>query len=351
MRWDRTLTVVHAHAEGEVGRVITGGVIDLPGASMLEKRRYLETRNDWLRRFCIFEPRGAVTMSVNLVLPPTDARADVGMLVMEQADYPAMSGSNAICVVTTLLETGALAMREPQTRVVLDTPAGLVTATAECRDGKCLRVTLEAMPCFAAKLDAAVEVPGHGTVTADIAYGGCFFALVDAAALGFSLTPDEARDLVALGQRITNAAAEQHPVSHPEIAEIPGITFTHFGTPPDAEGVRRSAVVIRPGRLDRSPCGTATMAKLAALHARGEMRPGDVLLHESPIGTRFSAELVAETTVGGRRAIVPRLSGRGWVTAIMQMGLDPSDPFPDGFVMTDTWGPDAAQLMRPLDGG
>jgi len=348
MRWDRTLTVVHAHAEGEVGRVITGGVLEVPGASMIEKRRHLETENDWLRRFCIFEPRGAASMSVNLVLPPADPRADVGMLVMESADYPAMSGSNAICVVTTLLETGMLAMVEPETRVVLDTPAGLVTAVAICRDGKCEWVTLEAMPCFAAKLDAAIEVPGHGTLAADIAYGGCFFALVDAAALGFALTPDEARDLVELGQRITGAAAAQHPVSHPEIAEIPGVTFTHFGTPPDRAGVRRSAVVIQPGRLDRSPCGTATMAKLAALHARGEMKVGDTLIHESPIGTRFSAELVAATTVGGRPAIVPRLSGRGWVTAIMQMGLDPSDPFPDGFVMTDTWGPDAARLMRPL---
>jgi proline racemase len=351
MRWQRTLTVVHTHAEGEVGRVITGGVIDVPGASMREKRRHLETQNDWLRRFCIFEPRGAATMSVNLVLPASDPRADAGMLVMESADYPAMSGSNAICVVTTLLETGMLAMAEPTTTVRLDTPAGLVTATAECRDGKCERVTLEAMPCFVDRLDAQIEVPRHGTVSADIAYGGCFFALVDATRLGFRLTPDEARDLVELGQRITNAAAEQHPVRHPEIAELPGITFTHFGTPPDAEGVRRSAVVIQPGRLDRSPCGTATMAKLAALHARGEIGPGGRLVHESPIGTRFTAEIAGHTRVGGRPAIVPRLSGRGWVTAIMQMGLDPSDPFPDGFVLSDTWGPDAARLMRPLSDG
>lgn len=344
MHWQRVLTVVQAHAEGEVGRVVVGGVLDVPGASMLDKKRHLETHDDWLRRFCLFEPRGAAAMSANLVLPPADPRADVGMIVMESADYPAMSGSNAICVVTTLLETGVVAMRVPETTVVLDTPAGLVTAQASCRHGKCERVTLEAMPCFADRLDAPLELPGQGTISCDVAYGGCFFALVDASSLGFSLRPDEARDLVTLGQRITNAAAEQLPVAHPDLPDANRITFTHFGTPADAEGVRRSAVVVQPGRLDRSPCGTGTMAKLAALHARGEMALGDRLVHESPIGTRFTAEIAGECRVGARPAVVPRLSGRGWITAIMQMGLDPSDPFPAGFVMSDTWGPDAARL-------
>jgi len=345
MRWERIYTVVQAHAEGEVGRVVTGGVLDLPGTSMLEKKRHLEG-DDWLRRFLLFEPRGAAAMSANLVLPPADPGADVGMIVMESADYPAMSGSNAICVVTVLLETGIITMREPQTVVVLDTPAGLVTATGHCREGKCERVSLEAMPCFVDRLDAQLEVPGHGTLTCDVAYGGCFFALIDATSLGFRLNPDEARELVALGQRITNAAAEQIAVAHPDLPDVAGVTFTHFGTPADADGVRRSAVVVQPGRLDRSPCGTGTMAKLAALHARGEIAVGGTLVHESPIGTRFSAEVVSECRVGDRAAIVPRLSGRGWITAIMQMGLDPSDPFATGFVMNDAWGPDAAKLMQ-----
>ncbi|MDP6707963.1 MAG: proline racemase family protein [Alphaproteobacteria bacterium] len=345
MRWDRVLSVVHAHAEGEVGRVITGGVVEVPGATMLEKKQHLERNGDELRRLCIFEPRGGPTMSVNLVLPPTDPAAAAGMIVMEAAEYPPMSGSNAICVVTTLLETGMVAMQEPETIVVLDTPAGLVTATAICRDGKCERVSLESVPAFVDRLDARLEVAGMPTVTCDIAYGGAFFALVDASALGFALRPDEARDLVLLGQKVTLAAAEQLAVKHPETPAINTVSFTHFGTAPDDQGVRKSAVVMQPGRLDRSPCGTGTMAKLAALDARGELADGAPLVHESPIGTRFTAEIVARTRVGDKTAVVPRLSGRGWVTASMQIGVDPSDPFPAGFVMPDVWGPDAAALM------
>lgn len=347
MRLDKLITVVHVHAEGEVGRVITGGVLDLPGATVAEKQRHLEAENDALRRLLLFEPRGGAAMSANLIVAPCDPAADVGLIIMESADYPPMSGSNAICTVTALLETGMLTMHEPETRVVLDTPAGLVTAIAECRDGKCLRVSLESVPCFVDRLDAPIEVPGLGTVTADIAYGGAFFAIVDAAALGFDLVPAEARALVELGQRITGAAAEQAPVTHPENPDIGTVTFTLFGGPPRGpDEVRKSAVVIAPGRLDRSPCGTGTMARLAVLHARGVLGVGDALTHESLIGTRFVARIADTTMVGGRPAIVPRLTGRAWIIGTGQYGLDPSDPFPEGFVLGDTWGIDADSLSE-----
>ena len=346
MRWERTVTLWHAHAEGEVGRVIVGGGPEVPGVTMLEKKLWLEREADWLRRLCLFEPRGAAAMSANLIVPPTRREAQAGFIVMESTDYPAMSGSNAICVATVLLETGILPMQEPETRIVLDTPAGLVTAVAACRAGKCERVTLECPPVFVERLDARVEVEGHGAIACDVAYGGAFFALVDAAALGFALEPGEARELVALGEKITAAAAHLE-ARHPESPEIAGVSFTHFGGPPRGpDGARRSCVVVQPGRLDRSPCGTGTLAKLACLHARGEVRLGETLIHESPIGTRFLAQAVEEVRVGGRPALRARLTGRAWLAGSMQLGLDPSDPFPAGFTLADAWGPGAAALRR-----
>ena len=345
MRWKQTITVVQAHAEGEVGRVVTGGVADVPGATMFDKMRHLESHGDSLRRMLLFEPRGGAAMSANLLLPPVASEADAGLIVMESTNYPPMSGSNAICAVTVLLETGTLKMEEPETYVVLDTPAGLVGAAAKCRDGKCESVTLASVPAFVERLDAAIEVAGHGTVAADIAYGGAYFAIVDAQALGFDLVPGEARGLVALGRRITAAAAEQVPVAHPENPDIDAITFTLFGGPPRGpDNARRSAVVIAPGRLDRSPCGTGTMARLAVLHARDALGADATLIHESVIGTRFTARAMAETTVAGRPAIVPELTGRAWIVGLMQLGHDPSDPFPEGFALSDTWGADAAGL-------
>jgi proline racemase len=343
MDWDRTISLVHVHAEGEVGRVITGGVPPPPGATMFARACHLEREADQIRRLCLFEPRGSAAMSVNLITPPADPRADIGMIVMESTDYPPMSGSNAMCTVTAVLETGILVMREPETVVILDTPAGLVTATARCRDGKVEQVSLESVPCFVDRLDAEIDVPGLGRIRVDVAYSGAYFALVDAAALDISLAPEDARALVELGQRITHAAAAQLPVGHPENAEIPGIAFTHFGGPPtidDAERqCRASTVVIQPGRLDRSPCGTGTMAKLACLIKRGEIGMGEDLVHVSPIGTRFIARAVRETTVGAMSAIVPRLTGRAWIAGTMQLALDPGDPFPEGFTLPDTWGP------------
>jgi len=339
MRWQKVVTVAHAHAEGEVGRVITGGVLDVPGKTMFDKKSWLEKHGDGLRRMILFEPRGSAAMSVNLLLAPTTPKADAGFIVMESTDYPPMSGSNAMCVTTVLLETGILPMKEPTTKVVLDTPAGLVTATATCRDGKCERVSLESVPAFVTHLDATLEVEGLGTVTVDVAYGGAVFAMVDAAKLGFKIEPSEARDIVAVGRKVTAAADAQLTVKHPRNPKINRVAFTHFGGPPrGATKRRRSTVVIEPGRLDRSPCGTGTMAKLAQLTARGQLKVGEKLFHDSITGTNFIADVVRKTKVGRYDAVVPRVSGRAWIAGLFQLGYDPSDPFPEGFTLPDTWG-------------
>jgi proline racemase len=340
MRTARTITVVGCHAEGEVGRVITGGVLPPPGDTLFEQKAWLE-RDDSLRKFLLFEPRGGAFVHANLVVPAKTPGADAGFIIMEPTDYPPMSGSNSICVVTVLLETGMVAMHEPETRLTLDTPGGLIEAVASCRDGRCEKVRIRNVPSFAAMLDASVEVAGLGTIACDIAYGGAFFAIVDAPALGFAITPDEARDLVETGERIKAAVAEQHPVRHPENPDIHTVTFTEFAAPlgVDSDGAKTAAnaVVISPGKIDRSPCGTGASARMAALNARGELAPGEAFIATSIIGSRFECAIADTTEVGGRPAILPSIAGRAWITGITDYMLDPDDPFPQGYTLSDTW--------------
>ena len=340
MRWNTVLTVVGCHAEGEIGNVVTGGVGDVPGESMLEKKQFLERERDDLRQLLLREPRGGVTTSANIVLPSANPDADLGYVIMESLEYPVMSGSNTICVVTVLLETGMLPMVEPLTELTLESPAGLIRVACECRDGKVTSVRFVNQPSFVHHLDAAVEVPGIGTVRADVAWGGMAYVLTDARELGFALTPDEAHDLCVVGQRVKSAAAEQLPVAHPENPHYAGITQTEFTLPARREdGVlhARNAVVVSPGRIDRSPCGTGTSARLAVMAARGEIAIGERFVHESIIGTRFDSRIDSATTVGGLPAVVPSVAGQAWITDISQVGRDPSDPFPEGYALSDTW--------------
>jgi proline racemase len=340
MRFSRMINVVGVHAAGELNEVITGGVVDVPGRTVFEKMRHLEIKDDWLRQFLLQEPRGRITQCVNLVVPPTDPRADVGFIIIESDYYVPMSGTNTICTVTALLETGMLPMREPVTQIVLEAPAGLVPVTAHCRDGKCVSVTFDNVPAFVFALERSVEVPGLGTVSVDVAYGGMIYALVDATPLGFALTSDEGADLVAVGERIKAAAAEQVPAVHPENPEIHTINQTLFAGPPRLEGGdkrARNAVVVSPGRLDRSPCGTGTCARLAVMHARGQIGEGERFVHESVLGTEFIGSVLGTARVDDMPAIRPSITGNGWITAFHQYVLDPSDPFPNGFRVGDTW--------------
>ncbi len=342
MRLRNVIHTVEAHAEGEPSRVVVGGVLDVPGRTMFEKKRYLETEYDGLRRLLLYEPRGHAVLCADLILPATHPEADVGLIIMESTDYPPMSGTNTICAVTVLLETGMLPMIEPVTTLTLETPAGLVRVEARCKDGKCERVTFTNAPAFATHLDAVVDVPDIGPVTVDVAYGGAFFAFVDATALGFEIAPSEAAALARLGQVIKRAAAGQLPIAHPENPSIHTITFTTFVAPPRAGGDGRNATIVSPGRIDRSACGTATCARMAILAHRGQLPPDTDYVHESILSTTFIGRILDTTMVGHYTAVVPRISGRAWITGIHQIGRDPTDPFGEGFTLDDTWGIDGS---------
>jgi proline racemase len=343
MRTSRTITVVGCHAGGEVGNVVVGGVLPPPGDTVFEQMQAL-ARDDSLRRLLLREPRGSVAVHANLIVPPTRDDCAAGYIIMEPTEYPAMSGSNTICVATVLLETGMVEMHEPETTVRLEAPAGVVEVTARCKDGKCESVELTNVPCFAAHLDAPLEVEGLGGIAVDVAFGGMWYAIADAKALGFELEPSEARELSLVGERIRLAAREQLPCAHPENPEIAGVSIVQIAEPWQGVGkVTKNAVVVAPGRLDRSATGTGLSARMAVLHERGEMKAGDAMTHASVLGTTFDGRIVGETTVGGRPAIVPAIRGSAWITGITQVLLDPTDPFPEGYLLSDTWPGDDLQ--------
>ena len=319
--------------------MIVGGVAPPPGETLWQQSRWI-ARDAGLRDFMLNEPRGGVFRHVNLLVPPRDPRAQMGWIIMEPADTPPMSGSNAICVTTVLLETGILPMTEPRTRLLLEAPGGLVEAHATCRDGKVERVRIRNLPAFADRLDALLEVAGLGTLTVDTAYGGDSFVIADAQALGFALTPDEARDLAVTGTRITAAANEQLGFRHPENPDWSHISFCQIAAPlthEDGVAVSRNAVAIRPGKIDRSPCGTGCSARLAVLFARGFLAVGEAMTGVSIIDSRFDCRIEAAARVGDRPAIVPSIEGPAWITGTHQHMLDPTDPWPGGYRLSDTW--------------
>ena len=340
MRWNKAFTVVGCHAAGEVGNVVTGGIVDVPGATMFEKKEYFERNMDAFRGLLLFEPRGAPYVNANVILPACDPDAQLGYVVVESNEYPPMSGSNTICVATVALETGILPMTEPETRLTMEAPGGLIRVRCDCEDGKVKQVEFTNVPAFVFHLDKPVEVQGVGTVTVDVSYGGMTYGHVDAAALGFSLRPDEARDMCLLGQKIKRAVNEQLPVVHPEndrIRDVSNILFQGPVTRVEDRLESKNAPVVLHGRLDRSPCGTGTTGRLAVMEAKGVIRRGETFRHYSLTGTHFDGRIIDATEVAGRRAIVVTIAGQAWITSIGQYGLDPTDPFPGGHRVSDVW--------------
>lgn len=336
------MSVVGCHCAGEIGDVITGGVLNPPNCStMYDKLLYFQNHSDYIRQLLMNEPRGRPAMCTNLILPPCDSRADVGFLIMESEEYPPMSGGNTICTTTVLLDTGMVRMEEPLTKLVLDTPAGLVGVTADCADGKCTAVAFDNVPAFVYKLDLPVQVPGFGVVSVDIAWGGMHYAIVDATSLGLKIHNSNGRKLIELGEKIKQAVRETYTPVHPENDRIRGVTIVEFTEPlqqsPDGTKVATNTVVVSPGRFDRCPCGTGSCARLAVLHARGQLDVQEKFLHQSIIGSSFACHIRGTTKVEGFDAIMPTIKGSAWITGFKQMVLDPSDPYPMGFRVGDQW--------------
>ena len=349
-RLGRAIQAIDLHAAGEPGRVILGGIDGIPAGTMFDAMTWLQANRDDIRLRMLREPRGYPAANCNLVLPSSNPEAAAGYVIMEQVEYPGMSGTNTMCVVTALLETGALPLTEPMTELTLEAPAGLIRVQATCAGGKVTGVTFRNVPAFATHLAAPVEVPQLGTVIVDVAYGGMFYVIASAEAFGLRLTPDEGGDIVRITEMIKAAANEQLPVVHPEQPGFAGITIGQLSGPAhDPANSMRNAVTVSTGALDwddpstwtgaidRSPCGTGTSARMAVLHATGRLRIDEDFRHEGILGTVFTGRLLEETTIGDRAAVVPQITGSAWITGIADYVVDPSDPFPEGFTVGDIW--------------
>ncbi|MBB4953098.1 proline racemase [Agrobacterium vitis] len=347
MRWKRVMQLLDVHCEGEIGKVAVGGVPKIPGNTVAEQLQWLNSdpKGRELRHFLVLEPRGAPIGSVNLLLPAKHPDADAAFIILQPDQAHASSGSNSICVTTALLESGMVDMHEPETVVVLETAAGLVKAVAQCRDGHCDSVTLTMVPSFVHQLDARVATEQWGDINVDIAYGGIFYALVDAPQIGITIEPDNARRLVDAGMMLKAEINAQFQVAHPEIPEISGIAYVMFRDV-DPDGAVRTCTTMWPGRVDRSPCGTGNSANLATLHARGKIQPGARFVSRSIIGSEFQVGLDSLTTVGGRAAVIPTITGRGFTFGLHQVALDAFDPLSGGFALSDVWGAAAGNLNQ-----
>ena len=345
------IQAVDVHAAGEPGRVLLGSNLKVKGSTMVEKLRYCQEHLDDFRTLILQEPRGYPGMCSPIVVSAPDPSCDFGMIVMEQGGFKPMSGSNLICTVTALVETGTVDVSEPITELRIDTAAGVVTARAEVVDGRAKNVTFDNVPAFVHGLDLPLTVPGYGTIPVDIVFGGQFYVQTAADNLGVDLEPDNAKEIIRAASVMLQAANETFEVSHPLISEIDSIGLPMIHGPARTEGTDGRNAVVLPngavdlddastwsGTLDRSPCGTGTSARVAAKHARGELAVGERFVHESMMGTTFTAEVREETTLGGIPAVVPSISGRGWITGFQQLVVEADDPFPVGYTVGDIWG-------------
>ncbi|MFF5205401.1 proline racemase family protein [Streptosporangium sp. NPDC000396] len=333
MRTKRVFHAVDSHTEGMPTRVITGGVGVIPGSTMAERREHFLANMDHLRTLLMYEPRGHSAMSGAILQPPTRPDADYGVLYIEVSGCLPMCGHGTIGVATVLVETGMVEVVEPVTTIRLDTPAGLVVAEVRVEDGAATAVTITNVPSFSVGLDRTVKVPGIGEVTYDLAYGGNYYAILPVESVGLPFERSHKQQILDAGLAIMAAINEQDEPVHPLNDGIRGCHHVQFTAPGSDARHSRHAMAIHPGWFDRSPCGTGTSARMAQLHARGELGLDTDFVNESFIGTRFIGRLVEETEVAGLTAVVPTITGRAWVTGTAQYFLDPRDPFPEGFLL------------------
>lgn len=336
MKFKRMFTAVDSHTVGEPTRVVIGGIPHIPGATVFEKKRYVETQMDDVRQLLMYEPRGHSAMSGSIVTAPCHPDADIGIVYIEVSGCLPMCGHGTIGTVTVLLETGIFPITGPEVKLVLDTPAGLVLATAECDDYKVKSVTLQIVPSFVILTDLEADVPGIGHIRCDVSYGGNFYAILPAEMAGVTIDPRNANQLIDTGRRIRAALNDVvgDTVVHPENPGIGGVSHVMFtAEPTNPRAHKKNMVMYGPGGLDRSPCGTGTSARMAQMHARGELGLNQDFVHESTIGSLFTGRLVGETRVGDYPAVIPTVKGAAYIMGLQQFLLDPDDPFQSGFLL------------------
>ncbi len=349
MAYKRMFNVIDVHC-GIPGRVITGGVPTIPGNTVFEQMEYLRDNDDQIRLLLLREPRGYPSMCCNLIVPSKDPSAAAGYIIMEQTEYPLMSGSNTICVATALLSSGMLPMQEPYTEMILEAPAGLIGIKAHCENGEVKSITFKNVPAFAAHLDAVIDVPHLGKVTVDVGWGGMFYAIADVRQFdGLEIKPSRGAELAKLCAMIRQAAYEQLPVYHPHYPEV-GITISQIAGPPIDANTDGKNVVTMPsgpldwdnpatwtGAIDRSPCGTGTSARMAIMHAKGQLALGQKFRHASIMGNVFTGELIEKVKIGDIDAVIPTISGQAWISGYHTYVLQPSDLWPEGYTCGDIW--------------
>jgi proline racemase len=338
-KFTEPIKIVSCHAEGEVGDVIISGVGEIPGATLWEKSRFIAT-DVKLRNYLLREPRGGVFRHVNLLVKPIISEAKLGFIIMEPEDTPPMSGSNSICVATVALETGIIPITGEVMNFKMEAPGGLVSVTATIKGKKVTQIRVTNVPSFAGVLNAKLEVPDLGTFTVDTAFGGDSFVIINANDLGFKIAPDEAQDLAETGMKITHAANEQLTFTHPANPDWKHFSFTQIAKPIFYEAgvaISHNAVAIQPGKIDRSPTGTGCSARLALLHAKGELKLGERMIGRSIIGSQFDCRIEEEFNLNGKPAIRPSVAGQAWITGTYEHRLDPTDPYPLGYKLSDTW--------------
>jgi proline racemase len=332
MNFTKIITAIDTHTEGNPERVVTGGIPSIPGKTMLEKSKYARDHLDYLRTMLVHEPRGNNNMYAALLVPPTVDKADMGVIYLEPGGYPTMCGHGTIGICSVLVETGIVEAREPETEIVLDTPAGLVRAKVAVMNGRAQSVTIRNVPSFLYKADIALDVPDVGHVKLDIAYGGNFYAILEADSVGLEVKTENANEIIVMGAKIWQTVNEQVEIHHPLEPQIDCINYVEFCAPAThPKATLKNAVVVPPAGMDRSPCGTGTSAKMATLYTKGQLQLNEEFVHESIIGTLFYCQLIEETKIGEYQAVVPTIRGSAYITGIHQFVVDERDPFPGGF--------------------
>ncbi|KPI48002.1 proline racemase [Clostridioides difficile] len=334
MKFSRSIQAIDSHTAGEATRIVVGGIPNIKGNSMPEKKEYLEKNLDYLRTAIMLEPRGHNDMFGSVMTQPCCPDADFGIIFMDGGGYLNMCGHGTIGAMTAAIETGVVPAVEPITHVVMEAPAGIIRGDVTVVDGKAKEVSFLNVPAFLYKEGVEVELPGVGTVKFDISFGGSFFAIIHASQLGLKIEPQNAGKLTELAMKLRDIINEQIEIQHPTLAHIKTVDLVEiYDEPTHPEATYKNVVIFGQGQVDRSPCGTGTSAKLATLHAKGELKVGEKFVYESILGTLFKGEIVEETKVADFNAVIPKISGSAYITGFNHFVIDEEDPLKHGFIL------------------